>query len=217
MYLGTLDSIKNGESLNFCPMNTQKDEWTTIGKKKKSNKAVPNIRKGLNREKKTLPTHFRVSNIVGDVRVAIQESKVQLRSTKFYQSICSDISNLGVVPNRSMCFGVGNFTLDAASLLQFVFFICFNEDVVRRDSSSVLSIYDPMFNEEEVNICLENGLTVSHENLNGKVNSSDGGKDINEATVYFMPHCPHSLYCSVLWSCWHVLSNTIIIGNRSFS
>lgn len=34
------------------------------------------------------------------------------------------------------------------------------------------------------------------------------------STLFYMPHCPYRLYCSVLWTNWEFLDNIAILGNR---
>lgn len=125
---------------------------------------------------------------------------------------------------RIVAFGIGRFASSEVSLLQFALLLCLLEDEVGTGSDKVKPksyIFDPMCGEKEQTICSAFNIETLKENTNGKfdVMAFDSGRadedEGNEGrlTLFYMPHCPYSLYGNVLWRNWENLSNLSILGN----
>jgi len=77
-----------------------------------------------------------------------------------------------------------------------------------------LSLYDPLLETIDNEICLHFNIRVLTENNKGFINPlfREDGNEIE--ILYYMPHCPYRLYCNILWSMWQNLRKIAIIGNR---
>ncbi|KAF9264732.1 hypothetical protein L218DRAFT_200346 [Marasmius fiardii PR-910] len=77
---------------------------------------------------------------------------------------------------------------------------------------SNISLYDPVFSDEDCGLFEVHGLSVSSAFTNGAVIEEDTAKP----TIYFMPHCDVDLYEQVLKANWseNRIRNLVLIGNR---
>jgi len=91
-----------------------------------------------------------------------------------------------------------------------------------KQSSPSMYYYEPLMTLQESKVLKQFDIRVIEENERGKraVNNNNGsgyGDDDNKmnngATLFFMPHCPLSLYTNVFHTNWDCLRQIIIFGN----
>jgi hypothetical protein len=141
-----------------------------------------------------------------------------------------------------VALGLGDICNSVAAMIQFAYIICLrkklasaSDDTTRTDIANKVpvQIFEPLFNENtHGSVCRHFDVDMTPNNCygrydvpqlrNGRVGdteSSGGDRGTvndgdNPRYLFFMPHCPHSLYCNVLWTHWEKLDSIIIIGNR---
>ncbi|XP_037948122.1 SRR1-like protein [Teleopsis dalmanni] len=105
---------------------------------------------------------------------------------------------------KVICFGLGPFTRHVQALHQLVFVIC----VQRLYKVKECLYFDPIFNETERKILHELNCFVMSENCEAKY-------EVEQPTLFYMPHCPGPLTNNLLWCNWEPkkLQNVILINN----
>lgn len=108
---------------------------------------------------------------------------------------------------RIVAYGVGNFSRSMQARYQ----LCFLKLLAGKlEEFTVVSteLFDPFLDNLERNAASKFGLNVLSENEEGK-------RVAEELTVFYMPHCPITLYNNLLWANWSVdkLKMIVIIGN----
>ena len=78
-------------------------------------------------------------------------------------------------------------------------------------TESIISMeyYDPCMTQNEIIYLERIGVNVLSVNQRGQKRIEDN----NECTLFFMPHCPLSLYTNVIHTNWECLDRVIIFGN----
>ncbi|GBN16267.1 SRR1-like protein [Araneus ventricosus] len=122
----------------------------------------------------------------------------------FYSNVESDyqvnlLQNVDIV-----CYGLGHFVSCVTARYQLAFLIILKDIVLPR----AISIYDPVFSNEEKSVLEGLGLNVLDVNEEAK-------RTAFSKTIFFMPHCDLPLYNNLLWANWSKdsLSKLILIGN----
>ena len=124
-----------------------------------------------------------------------------------------------LVTSRVVAFGIGKFTSSEVSLLQFALLLCLIEDEVQSELKVPSVIFDPICGEKERMVCSAFNIETLHENIHGKFDAMNFASGVNDEdsyeklTLFYMPHCPYSLYNNVLWRNWSKLSAISILGN----
>jgi hypothetical protein len=81
---------------------------------------------------------------------------------------------------------------------------------VSPDPSPCMGVFDPHISAADEEAYLQLRVPVLRDNLRGKhVTHAQHGR-----TLFFLPHCPHRLYCNLLWANWEALDRLFIFGNR---
>jgi hypothetical protein len=125
--------------------------------------------------------------------------------------------------------GLGDICVSVTAMIQLAFVIAIRDHLQQSHTGSLIGmkIFEPLFTEFHVAVCEAFDIDVLSDNCYGRYSrnvlstkphphadvSSGIGVD-DGLIVYFMPHCPHSLYCNVLWTNWEQLDRIMIIGNR---
>uniref|UniRef100_A0A0W0F970 SRR1-like domain-containing protein n=1 Tax=Moniliophthora roreri TaxID=221103 RepID=A0A0W0F970_MONRR len=111
-------------------------------------------------------------------------------------------------PSGLICLGLGSPASSAVSRAQLAALIDLLETLDIAKSPSKVSIYDPVFTDEDNTLFGELGFRISP----GLVNKQDE----RGTTVFFMPHCDLELYDAVLKANWSEegLRNLILVANR---
>jgi hypothetical protein len=81
---------------------------------------------------------------------------------------------------------------------------------VSAPSAPCIGVFDPLMSTADEAAYRELRVPVLRDNLRGKhVTHAHQGR-----TLFFLPHCPHRLYCNLLWANWGTLDRLVIFGNR---
>jgi hypothetical protein len=159
---------------------------------------------------------------VGEVLARLEVLKGHIGQTELYKDLLKALaerrtqghSNKAAATSRIVAFGIGRFASSNIALLQLALLLCLLRDEVRNgnvESTETSYIFDPMCDVNEEEICSKLGLETLKENIHGKFDATstmDGA-----TTLFYMPHCPYSLYGNVLWRNWDHLEDITIIGN----
>jgi len=80
-------------------------------------------------------------------------------------------------------------------------------------SAPCMGVFDPLMSTADEAAYRELRVPVLRDNLRGKhVAHAHQGR-----TLFFLPHCPHRLYCNLLWANWGTLDRLVIFGNSFHS
>ena len=125
-----------------------------------------------------------------------------------------------VVTVRVVAFGIGKFTSNEISLLQFALLLCLLDDEVHSELKAPSVIFDPLCGERERLVCSAFNIKTLEENIHGKFDAMKFGHSVDEdrdpckkLSLFYMPHCSYSPYGNVLWCNWSCLSSISILGN----
>lgn len=105
-------------------------------------------------------------------------------------------------------YGLGNFDHRWSSLIQLAFVMNTKNRLSASHSVRVLA-YDPVFEPQERNWLIENGVVLIDKNERCLRTAST-------TTLFYLPHCGRSLYNNVLCANWapKLLRSVVILGNR---
>ncbi|KAG7092409.1 hypothetical protein E1B28_008766 [Marasmius oreades] len=133
----------------------------------------------------------------------VDQCRKSLKESEWYKQ-CEEILLESIPfdrPFEIICLGLGSPSSSAISRVQYCFLLnlCDHKPVK-------VSLYDPVFTEEDCGLFEEHELPVSPALTNGAAH----------LTVYFMPHCDMELYEQVLKvnGCEQRIRNLVLIGNR---
>jgi hypothetical protein len=115
---------------------------------------------------------------------------------------------------KIICYGLGSVDDNLSSRHQLALLILFIEDIkihFNEIEIDEIEVYDPLFNQNDLYL-LENLLKFNVPRINTQCMRNI---DNSSTTIFYMPHCPKSLYNNVLYSNWSpsLLNKIIIIGN----
>lgn len=206
-------------------------EWRTVTSKDKKRVMRKRVGKGAKRSSFAV-IHSSIGqtetavvdpNVLGsalrDCQHVLRESSVLATTLQAIEKIKSpDLKKNGernLPIQRIVCYGIGNFSKTSlssvsSSFWQLAFGACLQESLSEEEHPLLMAYYDPCSTELETTLVSELlGATV----LSG--DEADMHPVDGQHTVFFMPHCPISLYEKVLWSNWDELleNKVIIVGN----
>lgn len=104
-----------------------------------------------------------------------------------------------------LCYGLGHFSTNVNARYQFGLLL----NLKKHFKSNVL-IYDPIFNEIELDLLKNYKFDIITINEKGK-------RKINKLTLVYFPHCPHWLVNNFLWKNWGLGLNNCIVFSNSFN
>ncbi|KAJ7899968.1 SRR1-domain-containing protein [Mycena olivaceomarginata] len=110
-------------------------------------------------------------------------------------------------PSQLLCLGLGSPSSSPNSRAQLAFLLEICKSIAIENGN--VSIYDPVFSEEDNALFQELGFRVLSENKDGK-------HPLDAPTVLWMPHCDLDLYESILATNWsrEQLGYMVLISNR---
>lgn len=190
--------------LRLVIVEDEMDEWKTITRadKKRVMRRGRTGKKGGN-----VQEHPRIEVVVRLQRI-IESTRRDLRGSRFWRQMEDSLEKLCQKPREIVCYGVGSFSTTSdthvsAALWQLVFALELSEHMGVTNTS----FFDPC------TTVFENGFLTEVLGLE-VLESNDSGKHcVNEVpTLFFMPHCPRSLYEHVVWANWES-SAISIVGN----
>jgi hypothetical protein len=216
--------------------NTQDEEWSVVTKQHKNVMR----RRGRQQSNRSQQGRAKVhhsslgttSSVLDPVSLyaSLSTCKRLLIETAFFQKALKSVeaalhqTTVGAEPSLAIlrqlvCYGVGNFShtsisLYSSSLWQLAWFLCLRDQLQSQtpETSSIsLLYYDPCSTLLEETF-LTDKLHVTVLTINERGNRPIDGIP----TLFFMPHCPSTLYENVLWANWHELQSQtsfVIVGN----
>ena len=87
------------------------------------------------------------------------------------------------------------------------------EETATREKRATMHYFEPLMTVQESKVLEKLGIHVIKENERGKRSVNDEDGNGGAATVFFMPHCPMSLYTNLFHSNWDSLRQIIVFGN----
>lgn len=103
-----------------------------------------------------------------------------------------------------ICYGLGNISLCCSAQFQLAFLLILKEYL---QIDNVLA-YDPLFSTNDKKLLSYFQIDLIDINESAK-------RKVEQKTLFYMPHCPFSLYNNLVWANLTVnkLNNVFIIGN----
>lgn len=136
-----------------------------------------------------------------------EETQFDLKSSEYFQNTVKKVLPvIGAVKlARIVCLGLGRIVECPISRHQLAFIRCLKEEL---GFSRSIEYFDPVFCEQTVEILERLEGVVLRENCEGKYLAE-------EATLFYLPHCPKQISNNLLWKnwSWQLLENVFLIGN----
>ena len=110
--------------------------------------------------------------------------------------------------NKIICLGLGNFAQNPHSVSAQIaskFQLSFLLALLKTHSVQGL-VFDPVLTKSEKEILTALGIESPEKNLEGRY-------QVDNLTLFYLPHCPKQLTNNILWANWESLQNLVIIGN----
>ncbi|XP_049820626.1 SRR1-like protein [Aethina tumida] len=141
----------------------------------------------------------------------IEEAKIELLSTDFYDSISASLKEgLTALSNCTIseiiCLGLGRIGECLIPRFQFALLLCLY-DIYKVK----ISVFDPVFTDEEKCILKHFNCNILTENLEGKYKVKD------KYILFYLPHCPKQLTNNLLWANWGLNLTYCVIISNSFN
>jgi hypothetical protein len=148
------------------------------------------------------------------LRECVQTCLSYLEKTQVWKNILSLVLSEEI--QQIICYGIGNFshtstTYFSASLWQLT--------CIKKLQQQIL--HDQKDGMKDVSILYHDPCTLDIEkeyleiNLPGYqwIDNDRGNRQIDVATLFFMPHCPSRMYENVIFANWDNLPNVVVLGN----
>lgn len=155
----------------------------------------------------------------------IDNCKIEIRNTSFYEEIVSSILNsisenvmsknvkettqeFSELFTDFVCYGIGQLSESPIARYQFAFLLLLREHFQPQGNCY---IYDPVFT------CLDK-LIIKHFKLDLISKNEEAKRKVSCKTLFFVPHGGKPLYNNILWANWGAtLANIVILGNSFHS
>ena len=212
------------------------DEWQTV--QKVTRRKRPQRRRNRMQEHQTGHTHKPVDPKLLEKAVAAQlratvdstDSATQdqieailetclaeLRGSRYWERLRQVLDQrISAALGSIVCYGIGNFGTKrpSAPLWQLALAILMREHFGSGESSKHETVdmyyFEPLMTKEESKVLQNLGITIINQNERGKRTIE---KDNNDIALFFMPHCPMSLYTNLFHTNWDFLQKVLIFGN----
>jgi hypothetical protein len=153
-----------------------------------------------------------------EIQCALEQCHKELLTSEYWTTFKDTILTLSRdrTFGEIVCYGVGNFGTKrpSAPLWQLGFALSVRDLLMDHQSSNNMSnlpiyYFEPVATQQEITF-LENlkDVHVISDNERGKRHASGGS-----TTLFFMPHCPLTLYTNVFYTNWDCLADIFIFGN----
>ena len=221
------------KTIKYKNKNTKR----TLNKKNK-NKKISSLILSNERENKEEKEERNEEEQILQFLQQINKIQNNLKQTIFYEELKRKFKEEEEFKQKKIqkivFLGIGNFLSSNSSCLQLALglelFTSFNllDTIENSDNSNDndendnyendnrksnkiknnIYIYDPLLTSIELRICSLLNLQVDSSSLNLHI--------ATDMTLFYMPHCPYTLYNQIIWLNWgnNSLSNVIIFGNR---
>jgi SRR1 len=200
-------------------MSADQDEWTTVTVKKGTRRTTNKVKSRRTNSKggvsqKNLLNAINSVNDASTLLDIISQCKDQLLTSDLWTSFDQQYQDMDCTRSieQVICYGIGNYSQTpkshfAASVWQLAFALCLRET---QETISVIHFFDPCTTELEASVLAQLDISVITENEQGRrcIGSTP--------TLFFMPHCPRTLYENVAWANFESLqvkTPLVVIGN----
>ncbi|KAJ3266483.1 hypothetical protein HDU77_000583 [Chytriomyces hyalinus] len=141
------------------------------------------------------------------VVMAIESAVLHMRTSAFYEHATASIRTCEKPVIKGIdcvCYGIGSISESRISQHQLAFLILLHEE----HQFANVECFDPVFSELDGEVLKSFGMTQI-------VNNERAKRSISQETLFFMPHCGHTMYSNVLASNWTPaqVDKLAIIGN----
>ncbi|KAJ7694199.1 SRR1-domain-containing protein [Mycena rosella] len=161
----------------------------------------------VSRKKRKNKAQLERPSLVSLVRQAREELAKDGWNSRCQQMLREHLTGHSLSPSRVLCLGLGSPSDSPNSRFQLAFLLelCHSMDIEHGD----VSVYDPVFSEEDDALFEELQMGVLSENKEGRYS-------LDSPTILWMPHCDLDLYENILGANWspEQLANVILISNR---
>jgi hypothetical protein len=166
----------------------------------------------------------------------------ELAQSKYWETVRQVLTSQAEAhkhPFRSIvCYGIGNFGTkrQSAPLWQLALAVLIRDYIstttftsyngsqtparrsestktIPRKRSVAMHYFEPLMTAQESKVLEKLGIRIIEENERGKRSVNNNGDNNNSVTLFFMPHCPMSLYTNLFHTNWDSLLQVIIFGN----
>jgi hypothetical protein len=197
------------------------DEWTTVTKSDK--KRIARRKRGGQKKSAAAATATFVEKqelSVEGMTECQNRLLEELPQSSFYQNLQSRLSEFPAAAaaiTNIVCYGVGNFGTQSAPQWQLACAMALRRMLSEKkeEASATTTTTNIIISMEYYDPCTTQNETIYLERNSVKVLSvnQQGKRIVNEPTLFFMPHCPLSLYTNVLYTNWGRLGRVFVFGN----
>jgi hypothetical protein len=214
---------------------TEGEEWTVVKSKRPQHQVIPQKKSKVKKDNAVIRQESLTFGYQQTKKQAIKEKTTKdyiqdidkclskFKSSAYFSLIRENLhidERLNDLQEIVM-LGIGSIENSLNSLWQLVWILAVYEYIIEsipgKDSqqeSCKLSVFDPMLQPIDHEICAHYHITVSSDNHKGFSSHVFTANTTTIQILYYMPHCPYRLYCNILWSAWDNLMNIGILGNR---
>ena len=165
-----------------------------------------------------------------EIEIVLKSCLRELETSKYWENIrsglTSRVESLEHQLRSIVCYGIGNFGIKRPSgpMWQLALALLIHDyvrtetftktsdsedDAISHQSKSVeIYYFEPLMTAEESKVLERRGVHVIDENERGRRTV-----DTHCSTLFFMPHCPMTLYSNLFHTNWDSLQQVIIFGN----
>ena len=150
------------------------------------------------------------------IQAVLETCLAELRGSRYWESLKQILIQRIPALGSIVCYGIGNFGTKrpSAPLWQLALAILMREQFCPKESSQNESVemyyFEPLMTKEESKVLEHLGIEIIEENERGKRSIQN---DDDSITLFFMPHCPMSLYTNLFHTNWDFLQKVLIFGN----
>ncbi|XP_065557630.1 SRR1-like protein [Artemia franciscana] len=125
----------------------------------------------------------------------------ELSLSEFYEKFNASLLRFSF--QEIICYGLGNFQSCLNSRYQLALLI-----LMKNKLDIKCYCYDPVFTQEEICFLEDLEICIIRRNEEGK-------RRVTSSTLFYMPHCPHTLSNNILWANWEKtqIQNIVILAN----
>lgn len=202
----------------------ESSEWRTVTKSSKRRVAKQSRWRKKVPPKASISISISSSLSLDEIEQGLESCLQELNQSSFFQNFRNSLSSLYLSQSIStiICYGVGNFGVNrtSAPMWQLSCAIALRSFLTHAQSFSSreeegeeakrieMLYFDPCMTQNEAIILERNSIHVIPNNERGKRHVG-----IMDSTLFYMPHCPMSLYTNVLHTNWDNLERVVIFGN----
>jgi hypothetical protein len=199
-------------------------EWTTVSKndkrritKRSRQRPQPGTLPVVTQGKLPPTLSFSSSSSslsIAQVQQSLDDCVRHLLQSFFYKNLQAKLgeTDISISINQIVCYGIGNFFGSSSSgpMWQLACAVSISHwyNSSSNSSNNIIPMYyfDPCMTPAEGEFLKSNSIDVIETNERGK-------RPVSHEALFFMPHCPMTLYSNLLHTNWDQLDQIIVFGN----